>query len=76
VCQGLVQVAAGYHKLAIGNPAGARKLLDRGVRGLAASEADLDGAMRRFVARVSADLDALRLGAADLAAPPRYPVSG
>jgi len=31
-CQGLIQIAAGYHKLSIGNPAGARKLLERGTR--------------------------------------------
>lgn len=76
VCQGLIQVAAGYHKLSIGNVAGARKLLDRGVRGLNTFAPGLDLSMRSFVAHVNADLEALRCGATVLATdPPCLPSS-
>lgn len=69
-CQGLIQIAAGYHKLAIGNPTGARKLLDRGIRRLRVFDS-----MQEFVARVSADLETLR-GADHLpVSPPRLPAS-
>jgi hypothetical protein len=64
-CQGLIQIAAGYHKLSIGNARGARKLLERGVRALLALQPD--GAWGApFAAGVRRDLELLESGLASL----------
>ena len=70
--QGLIQIAAGYHKYEIGNALGARKLLDRGVRTLVPLLPDQAWATA-FAARVCADRDLLLQGVAGLPAPPRLP---
>ena len=62
-CQGLIQIAAGYHKLAIGTPAGARKLFERGLRTLSPFLPSETAEMRELVAHVSRDLEQLRCGA-------------
>lgn len=78
LCQGLVQVAAGYHKLSLGNVNGARKLLARGLallRDTPAPSPELG--LPAFCTAVAADLDRLRAlpwgAAADLGrvSPPR-----
>jgi hypothetical protein len=72
-CQGLIQIAAGYHKLAIGNPAGARKLLERG-RDALLPVLPGRGWATEFVAQVSSDVEQLKRGLAQLSAePPRLP---
>ena len=72
LCQGLIQIAAGYHKFEIGNAAGARKLLDRGLRLLRV--ADRSGALNDFAGAVQSDLALLQTKpeqAAGLVRPPR-----
>lgn len=64
LCQGLIQIAAGYHKLAIGTPAGARKLFERGVRTLSPFLPSETAEMRELVAHVSRDLEQLSSGTA------------
>ena len=66
LCQGLIQIAAGYHKAAIGVPAGARKLLDRGLRALSPFLSEKTPEMLRFAAVVDRDLEQLRRGAVGL----------
>lgn len=63
LCQGLIQIAAGYHKLAIGIPAGARKLFERGVSTLEPFLANETPELRELAARVTGDLEGLRRGA-------------
>lgn len=81
LCQGLVQIAAGYHKLSLGEVNGARKLLERGLALVRNSDsARLGLPLNDWCARVAADLDTLRrvpFGAsADLTLvhPPHLPV--
>lgn len=75
LCQGLIQIAAGYHKLEIGNAAGARKLLERGLAMLRAFETGPTGALGGVISAVQADLDLVRrrpMEAAGLVRPPRF----
>ena len=61
VCQALVQIAAGYHKLALGGVNGARKLLARGIALLSQSDpAALGLDLRPFEVGVADDLSRLR----------------
>jgi hypothetical protein len=78
LCQGLVQVAAGYHKLSLGGVNGARKLLERGLALLRQSDGARAGvSLTAFCDRVASDLERLRglpFGAAadlSLVDPPR-----
>ena len=61
-CQSLIQIAAGYHKESIGNSLGARKLLERGLRGLAPLLPSRAWATE-FRRHVAADLETLKRGA-------------
>ena len=61
LCQGLIQIAAGYHKLSLGVVGGARKLLERGLALLHNTDAGRGGlSLTDFCAAVSADLDQIR----------------
>lgn len=61
LCQGLVQIAAGYHKLSLGGVNGARKLLERGLALVQSSDSARAGlSLEQFCAGVAADLDQLR----------------
>jgi predicted metal-dependent hydrolase len=61
LCQGLVQIAAGYHKLSLGGVNGARKLLERGLALLQNSDSARTGlSLASFCAGVAADLDQVR----------------
>jgi len=68
LCQGLIQIAVGYHKLSLGGISGACKLLDRGLRLLQRS-----GQMAAVVEAVQVDLDLLRTRPAEAGrvSPPR-----
>lgn len=75
LCQGLIQIAAGYHKLEIGNAAGARKLLERGLLMLRGFRGDSTDALGRVVTAVQADLDLVRAKPTEawsLVRPPRF----
>lgn len=81
LCQALVQIAAGYHKLSLGGASGARKLLERGLALLRATDTTHAGlSCATFCGDVAADLDRLRAlpfgAAADLTLvnPPRLTV--
>jgi hypothetical protein len=74
-CQGLIQIAAGYHKLSIGNVLGARKLLERGVRTLVPLLPNSPWATQ-FAAAVTRDLKLLEAGRVQAPGdPPQLPVS-
>lgn len=61
LCQGLVQIAAGYHKLSLGGVSGARKLLERGLALVRNSDSGRSGLpLADLCAGVAADLDQLR----------------
>ena len=61
LCQGLVQIAAGYHKLSLGIASGARKLLERGLRLLRAADGTRHGIkLTTFCNAVAADLARLQ----------------
>jgi len=70
VLQGLIQIAAGYHKHELGVRAGALKLLASGLQKLAASAEDACGLdLAPFRAAVGADLQRLRTGSVELQPP-------
>lgn len=61
LCQGLVQIAAGYHKLSLGEANGARKLLERGLALVRNSDSGRLGLpLHDWCAGVATDLDVLR----------------
>lgn len=67
--QGLIQIAAGYLKLELGNRDAARKLWTKGLDRSRAVAADEATGWRQFFAAVAGDLDALSRGA--VITPPR-----
>ncbi|HVN88050.1 MAG TPA: DUF309 domain-containing protein [Candidatus Binatia bacterium] len=70
VLQGLIQIAAGYHKYEIGVPAGALKLLTTGLQKLGAYGDEACGlVIGKVRAAVAADIERLR--AAGSPCPPR-----
>jgi len=69
LCQGLVQVAAGYHKLSLGVAGGARKLLERGLRLLRVAGGDRHELnLSEFCAGVEDDLRRLQQPGGDAGA--------
>ncbi|GIW39542.1 MAG: hypothetical protein KatS3mg076_0119 [Candidatus Binatia bacterium] len=72
--QGLIQIAAGYHKFSLGSLSGAKKLLSRGLEKVRKFLGNPDLPLEAFSSGVAEDLARLESeGEAASLRPPRFP---